>query len=128
MDEAQIHVAVMLAADIPNPTLFPAVIYPSAFSFFFRMRVEIQYVPPYKRTNNQTIVSVLNWKSPSTHSSSISSFHHGRVFVRQRIADLQRPDTHSFHLRDFWRSSMARLGNPSALPYCMIFSHLQAHS
>ena len=41
IDEAQIQVAVILAAEMPKPILLPAVMYSSAFSFFFRMPREI---------------------------------------------------------------------------------------
>ncbi|MGJ3558778.1 hypothetical protein ACR6C2_07140 [Streptomyces sp. INA 01156] len=46
IEAAQIHVAVILAAETPNPMLLPAVMYPSAFSSFLPIRVEIRKVPP----------------------------------------------------------------------------------
>ncbi len=46
IDDAQIQVAVMLAAEMPKPTWFPAVMKLSAFSFFLPMRRDMRNVPP----------------------------------------------------------------------------------
>src|SRR5699024_8061415 len=35
--------------------------------------------------NKPTTVSVLNWNNPSTHSSSLFSFKHGRVSMRRSL-------------------------------------------
>jgi hypothetical protein len=39
-------VAVIDAAEMPNPMLPPAVMYPSAFSFFWLILTDIHMVPP----------------------------------------------------------------------------------
>ena len=46
IDDAQIQVAVMLAAEMPKPSLLPAVMYSSASSDFLPILWEMRNVPP----------------------------------------------------------------------------------
>lgn len=46
IDDAQIQVAVMLAAEMPNPILLPAVMYSSAFSLLRLIFTDMNMVSP----------------------------------------------------------------------------------